>query len=308
MNNLVYKIICEIRDFINNPRTQYLLSRNRGYWNQLCSSLDVIQDCELAINSYANNNFSTEDGEKYLRIYGLLQAAFVQQDAVTNLWESLQISGDFELGEKLKNIRKIRNESIGHPTKIKNNSYHFISRVSMEKSGFKLISCYNNKTEFNDILLIDIIKEQETILSEKLKTILQYLKNEEKEHKEKFKMKKLESVFPETFLYSKTGLFESVLSVNKRVTGELHLGQIKNVLDNLKIKLKERGIELDTYDYINMLYNELEYPITELENFFNEQTESKINDKAALIFTFFIEKKMDELKTTVNEIDKEYDC
>lgn len=66
----MYKYTQEIRKFINKPRKQYILLKNHKFWNQLCSSLDVIEDSDLAIDAYLNMEFSKDDGEKYLRLYG----------------------------------------------------------------------------------------------------------------------------------------------------------------------------------------------------------------------------------------------
>lgn len=306
MNN----ILEEIRKYINNPIKQYNLLKNKPYWNQLCSSLDVIGDCDLAINAYENNEFNKGDGDKYLKVYGLLQAIFIQQDAVKNLWEALEIESIFELGDELTKIRNIRNNSIGHPTKRgngTNKSYHFISRITIEKSGFKLMSCSNNRTDFNDINILEIIEKQKNLLSDKLNIILESLKKEEESHKEEFKMKKLDEAFHSTYAYHVSGVFESILSSEKRAVGTAHLEQVKNILNKLKKLLNERGIEIDTYDSIKMIYDELEYPIKELDDFFDEKTEQKkVNDKTAYIFAFFIKEKIEELKSIIKEIDKEY--
>jgi len=126
----MYKYTREIRDFINKPIKQFNLLKNHKLWNQLCSSLDVIGDSDLAISAYINSEFGTDDGEKYLRLYGALQALFLQQDAVTNMCESLGLPNNLTSHPKLKEIRDIRNDSIGHPTKRGNyKSYHFISSV-----------------------------------------------------------------------------------------------------------------------------------------------------------------------------------
>jgi len=61
----------ELRLFINKPRIQYRLLKKRPLWFQLCSSLDTIEDTELAIDSYLSSEFE-KDGELYLAIYGLL--------------------------------------------------------------------------------------------------------------------------------------------------------------------------------------------------------------------------------------------
>jgi hypothetical protein len=307
----MYKYLQEIRGFINKPRKQFNLLKNRKFWNQLCSSLDVIEDSDLAIDAYINSEFGKDDGEKYLRLYGVLQALFLQQDAVTNLCESLGLPNNLITNPKLGEIRDIRNDSIGHPTKRGNyKSYHFISRVSIIKSGFQLISYYeNNKTKFRDVLVIDLVKEQRKYLLKILKKVVKVLKAEEKAHKEKFKMEKLEAVFPDTLSYYIEKIFENIGKLDHAELGLVHVKLVKKVMDKLKGTLQKRGIEIDTYDSIKFLYELLEYPIIELELYFNKLTakeEPRINDKTAYIFTYFIKEKLYELKEIAKEIDDEY--
>jgi hypothetical protein len=76
--------------------------------------MDVVEDSELAIDAYSTGNVREKDGERCLRLYGLLQALFLQQDAVINLCESLKIQKKIEDYPKLKEIREIRNDSAGH--------------------------------------------------------------------------------------------------------------------------------------------------------------------------------------------------
>ncbi|PKP61439.1 hypothetical protein CVT91_03255 [Candidatus Atribacteria bacterium HGW-Atribacteria-1] len=98
----MYEYLQEIRGFVNKPRKQFNLLKNHKFWNQLCSSLDVIEDSDLAIDAYLNREFSKDDGEKYLRLYGLLQALFLQQDAVANLCESLKLPNNL-IANSIKN-------------------------------------------------------------------------------------------------------------------------------------------------------------------------------------------------------------
>jgi len=307
----MYKYLQEIRGFINKPRKQFNLIKNHKFWNQLCSSLDVIEDSDLAIDAYINSEFSKDDGEKYLRLYGVLQALFLQQDAVTNLCESLGLPNNLNANPKLREIRDIRNDSIGHPTKRGNyKSYHFISRVSITKSKFQLISDYeNNKTTFRDILVIDLIQEKRKYLSKILKKVIKVLEAEEKVHKEKFKMDKLKAVFPDTLPYYIEKIFENIGKLDHAELGLVHVKLVKKIMDKLKGTLQKRGIEIDTYDSIKFLYELLEYPIAELELYFDRsksQEEPKINDKTAYIFTCFIKEELYELKEIAKEIDDEY--
>lgn len=307
----MYKYTQEIRDFINKPRKQFRLLKNQKFWNQLCSSLDVIEDCDLAMDAYINGEFGENDGEKYLRLYGVLQALFVQQDAVVTLCESLGLSNNLTSHPKLREIRDVRNDSIGHPTKRGNSkSYHFISRDNITKSRFQLISDYgNNQTTFRDISVIDLLREQRKYLSEILKNVINVLKAEEKAYKEKFKMEKLETVFPNNFLYYIEKVFRSIGKSEYAKFGLINIKLVEKLMDELRESLKRKGIEIDTYDSIKYLYELLEYPIMELKLYFNKLIDGekpRITDKTAYIFAYFIKDRLSQLKEIAKEIDDEY--
>src|SRR5271154_6280851 len=87
MNGELNAIVSRIRDLINQPRCQQSPMRNRGGWLKLCSSLDVIGDCEMAMDAYCSKSMPSDPGVLYLATYGVLQALVVQQDAVRHLCE-----------------------------------------------------------------------------------------------------------------------------------------------------------------------------------------------------------------------------
>jgi len=61
----------EIREMINAPRRHEQLRANSYDFSQLCSSLDVIGDTELALEAYlAGSGGGQSDGDLYLRVYG----------------------------------------------------------------------------------------------------------------------------------------------------------------------------------------------------------------------------------------------
>ncbi len=186
----LYECLREIRDLINKPRKRFQLLKNLGGWDQMCSSLDVIEDTDLALSAYLEAEFPREDGAKYLAVYGVLQALFVQQYAVMHLCESLNVprpSSD----PILEQIRDVRNESIGHPTKKDKSksrpiSYHFISRATISKKRFQLLSSYGDgRTEFKDVLIEKMIADQKDKLKHVLDDIIDKLVQEEIEHKER---------------------------------------------------------------------------------------------------------------------------
>ncbi len=186
MESCIYTYTQRIRDIINKPRIHDTLWENRELFSQLCSSLDVIGDSDGAISAYSDMKVTSNEAT-YLVVYGLLQSLFLQQDAVNNLCESLGIPkmlGDYP---KLKEIRKIRNDSIGHPTKRdrpKPTSYHFISQVTLK--GFRLYSEHPNRelriSDFKDILIPDLISEQKKYISEILNSIITESEKRNAEH------------------------------------------------------------------------------------------------------------------------------
>lgn len=297
-----------------------MLLKNLALWNQLCSCLDVIEDSDLAIDVYRTEKLVTKDGTKYLAIYGLLQALFIQQDAILNLGESLGIPISIKNYPRLLDIRKIRNDSIGHPTKRDSNrgrkkkdpifSYHYISRPTLSPKGFQLISYYSNgKSEFKDVSVLNLIADQRKYASEMLLGIIGRLEQEEKAHKEKFGMEKLTAVFaPLNYAFEK--LYKVLLTgeICHPSYGGSNLQQIKKTLDTFKNALAERSIELGTYS-IKSVYTELEYPLNELEKFFQNAKEGKtlnIDEKTAYIFVFFVKKRIDELEEIAKEMDEGY--
>ncbi|MGI0015141.1 MAG: hypothetical protein ACREBU_17140, partial [Nitrososphaera sp.] len=139
----------QIREFINNPRKHYELRQNKALFSQLASSLDVIEDAEQAIAAFTAGEFGESKTALYLAVYGLLQALYVQQDAVIHLCESLGIKERINNYPKLKEVREIRNDSIGHPTrrdqkKGQPTSYHHISQITMTREGFQMLSFFSD--------------------------------------------------------------------------------------------------------------------------------------------------------------------
>ncbi len=310
----MYQHTQEIRDLINNTRKKYALLKNLKFWNQMCSSLDAIGDADLAIDSYLNNDFPKCEGSKYLQVYGVLQALFIQQDAVAHLCESLSMSFKIENHQDLLDIRKIRNESIGHPTKKGSKkelkTYHFISRPTISKTGFQLMTCCEKvKTEFKDILIGEIIKKQRKILSGILQSLTEKLCSEKQAHKKRFRMNKLEEIFSQAHYFVEK-IYDGLKGGDKIPIGKIGIQMIKKeILAKFASKLKERGIEIETYENVKYIYDLLGYPIDELDTYLKRlenNGRTNINAQTAYIFWFFVRQHVKELEQIAKDIDAEY--
>ena len=107
----------KIRDFLNftSPRKKQALMQDSAMWYMLCSSMDIIEDMEFALESFlAEDTDGSDLGKKYLLVFGALQTLYVQQDGVRHLHDGLDIP--YTMDPLIKNIRDIRNDVAGHPT------------------------------------------------------------------------------------------------------------------------------------------------------------------------------------------------
>jgi len=182
----------EIREIINRNGGEFYDEYFKNHlddWNVLCASMDTIVDTTLAIDYFKETGIGQDDGEKYLRLYGLLQAVYMQQDAIKFLFQIIKKCFDEKnelrdwnvyQKENWNELRRYRNLSVGHP--IENKTFErgktkrgFISRLSISSDEFQLL-IYDAETsgeQFQDVQSKDLIK---LYLSE-AKEILEYVEN-----------------------------------------------------------------------------------------------------------------------------------
>lgn len=304
MNNKMSRI----RDRINNPIKQSRLIEEKENWNRLCSSLDVIEDTQSAIEYYKKTNFPRENGGKYLYIYGLLQAFFIQQDAVSNLHKVLY---DQKISYKrdyknLYDIRELRNDIIGHPTdRNRGESFHFISQISLKKNSFQIMSVYKDDIdEFRSVNIKEIIETQIKNINIILEIIIHKLDEEIKNFKDKYIMQKLERHFKKNISYNFEKMYEMTSEINKESPmAGVGLNLITKLVNDIKEELLERYGSFRSFPGIEFIYKEIEYLINYITKFYKGKIESE-----KILIRFLIEcleRRVKELEEMCKEIDSE---
>lgn len=84
-----------------------------------------------------------------------------------------------------------------------------------------------------------------------------------------------------------------------------HVEFLEKCLENFKQALKKRDL-WEASESIRYLYEELDYPISELKKYFQGEDDSESANKRAVVNCFFVEKKIEELKEIAKEIDEDY--
>ncbi len=152
----------------------------RDRWNQFRSSLDAIRQTHRAIEAYNHSNGDLTDDQRYLAIYGLLQALVVQQDAMCHLAEALGTKPvHMARHKRLEEIRNIRNWTVGHPTKIdryNTYSHHAIQRTQLGRGGFSLYSAFDDgREQYTYVPLVQLARLQRRVVSRLLRDMLREL-------------------------------------------------------------------------------------------------------------------------------------
>ncbi len=302
----ISKIENSVRKYINTTRYQNNLLSNSDNWNQICSSLDTIGDTLYSQQDYLSSDFPSSDGLKYIFIYGLLQALFIQQDAIHHLLEAFGIK--FELTDRLKEICTLRNASIGHPTKnkIKGSTYYnYISRMSLSKTGFTLMRSFGQEEhEFIDIDIYKIIHDQVNDIETSYKLLDEKLKEADKMHREKYKDELLADMFHSSMGYTFNKVAEGIHSPSgSNITFALSmLRSIQKTYEKFEASLLQRG---DLNEYIKYDLNEYNYALKKLEVYLSDD-DSEMTDSDARIYHFYIREKHNYFEHIANEVDNDY--
>jgi hypothetical protein len=250
---------------------------------------------------------STDDaGPTYILVYGVLQALIVQQDAVRHLAEGLGLP--FSPDPLLQEIREVRNSSVGHPTKRRGDPRsHFISRISLSKKGFQLMTVYpdHGPAKFTWVDIAGLIASQRRQLAAVLWQVRDSLRKAEAEHRAMFRDSKLAEAFPSTMGYYFEKLYESIHGTKPAEFGRLHVHLLAEAIGRFRALLATRG-SAGAYDSVEYHLKLVEYPLRELDSYFASPSSSRLNKQDAFIFVHFAENQMNELRDMAAEIDESY--
>jgi hypothetical protein len=293
----------KIRDLINDARKHYELRRDKGKFSQVCSSLDAIEDSEQAIMAFGRSKFGKDVALGYLVIYEVLQATFLQQDAVRNLCEALDIPKDKSTCPNLAELREIRNASIGHPTKQdhkKPTAYSHITQISMSIQGFDLLTFKaDGGYESRQVDLSKLIAGQRQAIGDILRKVTDALKKERETHKARFRVKKLVQFFPPTLDYYCNKVSEGVTGGD--FAGAASLVTIKDAFADFRAAAIERNPALT--ERLGYHYATLDHAIASLERFLESGDGDPLT---ARIFVEHLSSRIGEMRELAREIDDEY--
>ena len=166
----------KFRKLINNRRDELYESKDKSIkdlkdlfclkavedWSYICASMDIVDQTNDAIRNFLRFGLDgptkyEDEGERFLRLYGVLNATYIQQEAIKQIGKRVGLKTD-ERG--LRPIRDIRNKMGAHNPEQGRNSEKKEAYLTALLSDFK---CSYGHYETTD--------EQRTFTSFPLETV-----------------------------------------------------------------------------------------------------------------------------------------
>jgi len=175
--NAFLDLVNEKIDSTNESIKQALRINKEQDWSFIRTSMDIVDDASDAIGNFLKFGLDgptkyDESGERYLRLYGLLNATYIQQRAVRTLYELNRLPHPRKTQEKIEKLKiwEVRHKLGAHPCDyIKNKNKpdkqleSFVPiRVSL--SGFNCQYLNNETRESENINLKECLKEHNELM------------------------------------------------------------------------------------------------------------------------------------------------
>jgi len=307
--NIIYNKLKKIRDLINEPRKQYLLTQDKEGWQKLSCSLDVVDYTQLAINFYLDSEFPEPSGGKFLFSYGLLQSLYVQQDAIKNICEVFGLKINYKKDYPiLKDIREKRNDLVGHPTNRNDKSVHYLTPDYLTKTEFRVHSVYSGKKyKMQKIDIEKIIENQETLIVDIIEKLENKILKEIKAHKKKFINSKMSDIFTRFTHYQISKLHDAFYenSVPQDIDTAKHfLESIEEQIEVFKKEIKKRYESLEAVPLVEIEYEEIESILKFIKDNLEGRRDEDINLVNPVIDT--LKNKICSLIKICKDIDSDF--
>lgn len=302
----VAKLEGGIRELINEPWKHKSLQEKPRQFIKACSALDIIGDTAIAIDTFVDNPDVRSLGERYIRIYGLLQIFQVQQDAAKYLADALEIK--LTRNKKLEGIKALRHRATGHPVERRSNNVRmstFIGRASLTSTGFDLMTVGSDGNfHVESVNLMEIVKKQEKGICEQLSHIYQQLRKEVQEHKMIHRAEKLVDILHPSIPYMLGKVYEALHRQDMLPDAEKNLEIVQSMFGELRDTISRRN--LYDNDQIHRWFDDVMYALDVLISDINDNTWEKLKEYDVVIYTHYIEHKHNELRKLAADIDEYY--
>jgi hypothetical protein len=307
MKNTILELCNNLNRLIHEPLFHNFYNvPNELKYNQTFTSIDLIEDSQIAIEEYENSETNGIKGRSTLLFYGLLQSFFLQQGGLYHLYKCMIDSNIkqpdfFDLFSFEKEIRDVRNDIAGHPTNRKKTEFYFITKGATTKYRFT----YAGYTPKFRKVEVDL----KTFISKQLEFVEKILLLVTEEIQKKIEMKKGEHEnvqLSEMIIGTDRNIqliYRGIRDKERNFQGEWGVSGVQDSIQEIK-----KNLSLRYNNNLPIGVSEAFRIIDYILNRFNQwQKEKQLygNDDAE-IFLDSLDKQLSELKEMLGEIDQEF--
>jgi len=307
MVNNIIELCNTLNEAINKPLYHNFYNLpNELLYNQTFTSIDLIEDSQIAIEEFERAESLGKQGRSTLLIYGLLQSLFLQQDGLYNLYKcvvdgKIKQTDFFEIFSFDKNIREVRNDIAGHPTNRKDTEFYFITKGPISKDRFTYAG-YTPTFRKVEVDLKTFIANQLEFTRNVLQTIQENISKKIEMKKDEHRNKSLKEML--------VGADRNIQLVHRGIRdeersfqGEFGISGIKEIIDEIRKELNKRYNE-NLPIGIAEAFRLIDYIIHRFNQWWTEKT--LLGNDDAEIFLDSLGKQLNELKDMLLEIDEEF--
>ncbi|WP_276166683.1 hypothetical protein [Zobellia alginiliquefaciens] len=279
---------------------------NELVYNQKFTSIDLIEDSQIAIEEFESIKSIGQQGRSTLLIYGLLQSLFLQQDGLYHLYkcvvnENIKQTEFFEAFSFDKEIRDVRNDIAGHPTNRKKTEFYFIAKGPISKDRFTYAG-YTPEFRKVEVDLKTFICKQldftRNVLQNVNEEILKKIEMKKNEHKTKSLQEMMVGTGRNIQL-----IYRGIRDTTRNFQGELGVTTLKASVDEIRSNLNIRYND-NLPSGISEAFRLIDYILKRFDQWWAEKTLFGNDD--AEIFLDSLRNQLNELEEMLIEIDEEF--
>lgn len=163
----------ETDDFLGFAQQKFKLN-NKNDWNEIIASEDILEDSNEALKSFLKFGLSgptkyDDLGEKYLRLYGMLNAVYQQQQAILHIFKLFNCPNPKVVKQEFDNLlitqtrHKLGAHSINYISQSNKETEMFVP-VRVQFEDYKLTYFNHKNNESNDIDLKLTLEEHSELI------------------------------------------------------------------------------------------------------------------------------------------------
>jgi len=303
-NKIIDQYMHTLRSTVNEAIFINNIKRHKFVWDMAIASIDTIEDTQLAIESFSNTKFI---GKRYLEVYGLFQAIFLEQDALVNLAKGLNLDTiNIWSNKESADIRAIRNKYFGHPTKNDHKkqseiTYHGVARMTIDSDSITGWTYPNFKTEVINIpkVIDDHYKSVKTILKQINDQLIQKGDDYMSSFNVPLSVNQHDYEFQKIYLWI-TG------SRNDGIMAKGSLKVLSEAIQKVKTGLGDRYENTDSFGLVMRDIKKAEYCLAYLSKMMDESNHDSELDFNGEVHVDSLKQSIEEINVVCSEINDDF--